>query len=80
LKKNYNFFDIALSKNNFMNFEFINDQSSFIVKSVFITSYMLAESDLPVGGLRLLEVDNVLRVPAYTHLHFLITSSDVIHS
>jgi heme/copper-type cytochrome/quinol oxidase subunit 2 len=59
---------------------FFDDTRSFVVKSLFITSYMLAEDDLPNGGLRLLEVDNVLRVPAYTHLHFLITSSDVIHS
>jgi heme/copper-type cytochrome/quinol oxidase subunit 2 len=41
---------------------------------------MLAESDLPFGGHRLLEVDNVLRLPAYTHLHFYVTSSDVLHS
>lgn len=61
-------------------FQIFNIQSNYLIKSMFITSYMLPESDLPFGGLRLLEVDNVLRVPAYTHLHFIITSSDVIHS
>jgi cytochrome c oxidase subunit 2 len=38
------------------------------------------ESDLEVGGLRMLEVDNRVIVPEETHIRFVITSGDVIHS
>jgi cytochrome c oxidase subunit 2 len=43
-------------------------------------SYMVAEDDLEWGQLRLLEVDNRVVVPAQTHLRFIITSADVLHS
>jgi heme/copper-type cytochrome/quinol oxidase subunit 2 len=43
-------------------------------------SYMLVESDLLPGQLRLLEVDNRLVLPIETNLRILITSSDVLHS
>jgi len=43
-------------------------------------SYMVAEDDLELGELRLLEVDNRVVVPARTHLRVIITSADVIHS
>jgi cytochrome c oxidase subunit 2 len=52
----------------------------FFLKSVQFDSYMLLEEDLKLGDLRLLEVDNILKIPAYTHVHFLITSADVLHS
>lgn len=42
-------------------------------------SYMINESELPKGGLRLLEVDNALIMPAETHIDLLISSSDVLH-
>jgi cytochrome c oxidase subunit 2 len=38
------------------------------------------ESDLEEGGLRMLEVDNRVIVPELTHIRFVITSGDVIHS
>jgi cytochrome c oxidase subunit 2 len=41
-------------------------------------SYMLA--DLTPGKLRLLEVDNPLLCPTNTHLRFIITATDVLHS
>ena len=41
---------------------------------------MLAEEDLPFGGLRLLEVDNRLKLPVDAVIRFLITSTDVLHS
>ncbi|GJP55993.1 hypothetical protein CLOM_g15030 [Closterium sp. NIES-68] len=41
---------------------------------------MVAEDDLELGQLRLLEVDNRVVVPAKTHLRFIITSADVLHS
>jgi len=53
---------------------------AWINPSVKFDSYMLSESDLPKGGLRLLEVDNRLVLPDQTHIRLLVTSSDVIHS
>ena len=38
------------------------------------------ESDLELGDLRLLEVDNRLILPIDTHVRILVTSADVIHS
>ena len=38
------------------------------------------ESDLEEGTLRLLEADNRVIVPELTHIRFVVTSSDVIHS
>ena len=43
-------------------------------------SYIVPESDLEEGTLRLLEVDNRLYVPEEVHIRFIITSGDVIHS
>lgn len=43
-------------------------------------SYMVAESDLKVGDLRLLKTDMPLFVPKNTHVRLLITSTDVLHS
>ena len=42
-------------------------------------SYMIPESDLESGDLRLLEVDNQLVVPTFTHVRVILTSADVIH-
>jgi heme/copper-type cytochrome/quinol oxidase subunit 2 len=38
------------------------------------------ESDLEEGGLRMLEVDNRAILPELTHVRFIVTSADVIHS
>jgi len=43
-------------------------------------SYMIAESDLKKGDLRLLEVDNAIVLPTNTHIKVLVTASDVLHS
>jgi cytochrome c oxidase subunit 2 len=43
-------------------------------------SYMIADDDLTVGSLRLLEVDNRVVLPANTHIRVLITAADVLHS
>lgn len=42
-------------------------------------SYMIPESDLETGDLRLLEVDNKLVVPTNTHVRCILTSADVLH-
>jgi len=41
---------------------------------------MVPTTDLEVGQLRLLEVDNRVIVPTNTHIRFITTSTDVIHS
>lgn len=49
-------------------------------KDIIIDSYLLDSSDLQLGDLRLLTVDNDLILPIHTHIRFLVTSNDVIHS
>lgn len=43
-------------------------------------SYMVPLSDLKIGDLRLLEVDQAVVCPIDTHLRFIVTSLDVLHS
>ncbi len=43
-------------------------------------SYIVPDSDLESGALRLLEVDNRVILPELTHIRILVTSGDVIHS
>jgi len=43
-------------------------------------SYMVTEEDLNEGELRLLEVDNRVVLPVETHVRFIVTSADVLHS
>jgi cytochrome c oxidase subunit 2 len=42
-------------------------------------SYMVPDSDLELGQLRLLDVDNRVVVPVDTHIRFIVTGQDVIH-
>jgi heme/copper-type cytochrome/quinol oxidase subunit 2 len=49
-------------------------------KDVNFDSYMVAEDELKVGGLRLLEVDNRLILPVETNIRLIITAVDVLHS
>jgi heme/copper-type cytochrome/quinol oxidase subunit 2 len=49
-------------------------------KDINFDSYMLLESDLPRGALRLLEVDNRLVLPVRTNIRLIITAADVLHS
>lgn len=48
--------------------------------SVEFDSYMVPDTDLEVGQLRLLDVDNRVVVPVDTHIRFIVTGADVIHS
>ena len=45
-----------------------------------IESYMIGDSELEEGRLRLLEVDNRIIVPNKTEIRIIVTSGDVIHS
>lgn len=42
-------------------------------------SYMVQDSDLEEGQLRLLEVDNRVVLPVDTHVRFVVSGGDVIH-
>ena len=56
--------------------DFLTDDNEFIE----FDSYLVPESDLENGALRMLEVDNRLIVPELTHIRFIVTAADVIHS
>ena len=56
--------------------DFLDHNNDFIE----FDSYLVPESDLELGGLRMLEVDSRVIIPEYTHTRFVISSGDVIHS
>ena len=56
--------------------DFLNKDDEFIE----FDSYLVPESDLEEGSLRMLEVDNRLIIPELTHVRFVVTGADVIHS
>jgi len=43
-------------------------------------SYIVSEDDLTLGGLRLLEVDNRVKLPTNVHIRVLVSAADVLHS
>ena len=60
--------------------DFFTFENKHTDESLIFDSYMLQEDDLKLGQFRLLEVDNRVVVPTYTHIRVLITASDVLHS
>lgn len=42
-------------------------------------SYMVPETDLEKGQLRLLDVDNSMKIPVDTHIRIVVQSTDVLH-
>jgi len=56
--------------------DFLNSDEELIE----FDSYLVPESDLEHGSLRMLEVDNRVIIPELTHVRFLVTAGDVIHS
>ncbi len=56
--------------------DFLNNDEEFIE----FDSYLVPESDLEDGALRMLEVDNRVILPELTHVRFIVTAADVIHS
>ncbi|CAG8962406.1 hypothetical protein HYFRA_00013638 [Hymenoscyphus fraxineus] len=55
--------------------DFLNADEEFIE----FDSYLVPESDLEDGALRMLEVDNRVIIPELTHVRFIVTAADVIH-
>ena len=56
--------------------DFIGNDDDFIN----FDSYLVPESDLEDGALRMLDVDERVILPEVTHARFLVSSGDVIHS
>jgi len=57
--------------------DFINTNTG---KGIIFDSYIVAEDDLSLGGLRLLEVDHRVKLPTNQHIRLLVSSADVLHS
>lgn len=72
----------------YWSYEFVNpieyleavDESFDFDLNVNFDSYMLPDDELIMGQLRLLEVDNRLKLPIEINIRLLITSGDVLHS
>jgi len=60
---------VVFSDTNYLEFDLVN-----------FDSYLVPEDELNPNGLRLLEVDNPLVIPANSYIRFLVTSADVLHS
>lgn len=57
-----------------------SDYSDVGEPSIAFDSYMLPDSDLNVGDLRLLEVDNEVVLPVKTHVRVIVSAVDVLHA
>nr|WRW54043.1 cytochrome c oxidase subunit 2 [Mesembryanthemum crystallinum] len=57
-----------------------SDYNSTDEQALTFDSYTIPEEDPELGQSRLLEVDNRVVVPAQSHVRFLVTSADVLHS
>jgi len=57
--------------------DYINTKTD---SSIIFDSYIVAEDDLSLGGLRLLEVDHRVKLPTNQHIRVLVSSADVLHS
>jgi cytochrome c oxidase subunit 2 len=55
--------------------DYVNDEGEYLE----FDSYMVPDSDLELGQLRLLDVDNRIVLPVDTHVRFVVTGQDVIH-
>ena len=56
--------------------DFTNINNEFIE----FDSYIVPDTDLEEGTLRMLEVDNRVIIPELTHTRFVVSAADVIHS
>jgi heme/copper-type cytochrome/quinol oxidase subunit 2 len=56
--------------------DFLNEDN----EELEFDSYLVPEADLADGALRMLEVDNRVILPELTHVRFIVSSGDVIHS
>lgn len=64
----------------YWSYEYVDYVLKTTRKGVRFDSYIIAEEDLTLGSLRLLEVDHRVKLPTKHHIKVLVTSSDVLHS
>ena len=57
-----------------------SDYVDSLGETIGFDSFMIPTEDLEYGQFRLLEVDNKIVIPVDTHIRFICTSSDVLHS
>jgi cytochrome c oxidase subunit 2 len=69
----------AVGSQWFWSYEY-SDYISDSGEPIAFDSFMVPEADLEEGQFRLLEVDNRVVLPVDTHVRFILTGSDVIHS
>lgn len=62
----------------YWSYEF-SDYQTNDTETLTFDSYILADDDLQIGDLRLLEVDNRVVLPVDTHIRLIVTSADVLH-
>jgi len=74
------FYYTSIQKGSDYSEEATIDEDSLLETNFNFDSYMLADDDLTIGHLRLLEVDNRLYLPIEINIRLLITSGDVLHS
>ena len=59
--------------------EYIDKQLIEADEALLFDSYLKDESDLELGEMRLLEVDNRLVLPIQKHIRVIVTAADVLH-
>jgi len=69
----------AIGRQWYWTYEY-SDYNTSDEQALAFDSYMVAEDDLELGQLRLLEVDNRVVLPIQTHIRLITTGADVIHS
>ena len=64
----------------YWSYEYSDKANIPVHQSLRFDSYIVAEEDLVLGGLRLLEVDNRVKLPTMVHIRVLVSAADVLHS
>jgi len=64
----------------YWSYEYSDPFNTETSETLSFDSYMIPTSDLTVGTLRLLEVDNRVLLPVKTHIRVLVTAADVLYS
>jgi heme/copper-type cytochrome/quinol oxidase subunit 2 len=64
----------------FWSYEYSDYTDDLVNESIAFDSFLVADSDLELGELRELTVDNYLVLPINTSIRLLVSSNDVIHS
>jgi cytochrome c oxidase subunit 2 len=70
----------AIANQWYWSYELSDFSSSDSISSPSFDSFLIPDSDLEIGDLRTLTLDNYLILPINTSIRLLVTSNDVIHS